>query len=157
MENELLFEKQLLEKRIKQMTRIYHQIDFFLKVNAPLYKAKASIQAIKGIKLEFISFNIELQREEALLEKINNKLLTSCSHEIIINDNYSYCAICGNRLKNIDNACLEIKISQNNRRTNEKISKIVRDYITNKSKQELENNLEELQYQENIEVRRLKL
>lgn len=156
MENELLIEQKILEKRIKQMTRIYHEIDFFLKVNAPLYKSKASHQAIENIKIEFISFKNELQHEEELLERINKQLLTSCSHEIIINDDYTYCAVCGNRLKNINNSYLEIKVSEPNRKTNEKIAEIVRDYINNKSKQELENNLEELQYKENIKVRRLK-
>lgn len=66
----------------------------FLFADAKNFKSEKSLKAIESIK------NKVLQKKEEIetLEKEINELTTHCNHEIIIDGQNKYCAVCGKNI-----------------------------------------------------------
>lgn len=149
--------KEELENNIKQLKREIRLIENFVINNSKYYKNKESINAIKEIKK---IFDNKIKQEEKLLDELYQlqlQLENSCNHEIVINCGYNnFCATCKSLIINIpDTTVLLVQIP------NEDYFKPINDII-NKGLEE--NNLvdyavdqlEELQYSNDIKVKRLR-
>ena len=156
-----------LEELTEQAYILSGQIDavaYYIFDNGKYFKEEKSIKAIKEMK------NLILKKREEyeeLIKKIKKtKKDLKCNHEIIVEDpnHIVHCAICNSFIgfENPDiykNVLIKISISEvwnPNILIYNEISKLIEKWMKTKSLEDLEEDLEELQYKENIKVRRLK-
>ena len=158
MNRDLLLQQRILEQQVKEMQSNINKIEIILATSASLYKNESSIKAIANIRESLITYKSEYQKKNNLLIKIDNNLLNSCEHEILISErNRHICALCSNSVAITESTKLEINVSDYNWDLNKKLKQIIDNYLNSNDEQMLEDNLEELQYSDNIQVRRLKL
>ena len=158
MNRDLLLRKRILEQQVQEMQSNINKIEIILATSASLYKNESSIKAIANIRKALIIYKSEYQSKNNLLIKLDNNLINSCGHEIVISErNRHICALCSNNVTITESTRLEVNISDYNWDLNKKLKQIIDNYLNSNDEQMLEDNLEELQYSDNIQVRRLKL
>lgn len=151
-----------LKKQIENIYRSIRLIEPFIKEKGKYYTFEESIKAIKDI----ISILNEKKKELLTLKeefrKKNIKLISSCQHEILVEDaSNNFCVICGDLIITLPNtSCLQItvhnKVYWKQVDVQNKIQEIIdkgmeSDDLLGYVKEELE----ELQFKEDISIRRL--
>ena len=148
-------EKEILIQKIKQLNQEICLIENFVIKNSDYYKSEKSLLAIKQIKT--IWNNKIIQERELLeeLDKLKLQIESSCNHEIIISDKYNtFCALCKSLIIDIPSTSKLLIETPNDR-----YFKLVNDIINqgeNKIVDYTIEQLEELQYSNDIKIKRLR-
>ena len=148
-------EKEILIQKIKQLNQEICLIENFVIKNSDYYKSEKSLLAIKQIKT--IWNNKIIQERELLeeLDKLKLQIESSCNHEIIISDKYNtFCALCKSLIIDIPITSKLLIETPNDR-----YFKLVNDIIDqgeNKIVDYTIEQLEELQYSNDIKIKRLR-
>lgn len=131
------------------------QLNTFLKRQNEIYSRKESIDALNEIK-KFLNKkgNQEIQIQNDL-ELLRRQIEDLCSHSIIIKyGSYWVCPICSEQFYVIPD-CTIYEVETDDDKTINIIMKFVEEYLNENSLID-ENIIEEIQYLNNIKVRRLK-
>lgn len=131
------------------------QLNTFLKRQNEIYSRKESIDALNEIK-KFLNKKgdqeIQIQND---LELLRRQIEDLCSHSIIIKyGSYWVCPICSEQFYVIPD-CTIYEVETDDDKTINIIMKFVEEYLNENSLID-ENIIEEIQYLNNIKVRRLK-
>ena len=169
---ELVNRKKILNGEIDKLNRYLSPIKCFVNTNEKNFKNEDSIKALNIIQEDIDKIELILEEKLAERDEIYRILTKNCNHSIIIN---KMCPICGEWFYEVPktaNIALEIPSISDRElayslfsdykytRKNKYLSKIVE--IIKEAIQEedtlsyFETNIEELQYDENVKIKRLK-
>lgn len=151
-----------LDEQIKNLSRFIRITEEFIEKKGKYYTSEESIKAINAIKTILIEKKEELDALDNNTEKKRRKFWNSCQHEILVKDDLNnFCAICGRLIIEIPNTSLLQVTVPNNCYPNQiniqnTIQKIIGKGIKSDNMLDyVEEELEELQFKEDISIRGL--
>lgn len=154
--------KQLYRKMYIEETKVYRIVSF-LEKNEKLYKKKESLEAIEKIRQIAI---MRVKRYEEIKNKFNSifdEIKKTCTHEIILSDAHCIvCAICEKNMLDIPSTSkIKICLPPNEDLYGFNSFSIEQRPIFKKIYQaiesdDIEDGLENLQYDNEVKIRRLK-
>lgn len=162
-----------LDEQVKNLSYFIRTMEDFMEKKGKYYTSEESIKAINGMKTILTEKNEEFETLCCNTQEKQRKLWNSCQHEVLVNDklNNIFCAICGKPIIDIpttsllqitfpDIYCLQTLVlgKHSNWQTNIecKLQEIIEKGIESDNMLGyVEEELEELQFEENISIRRL--
>ena len=162
-----------LDEQVNNLSYFIRTTKDFMEEKGKYYTSEESIKAINAMKIILTEKNEEYKTLDNNARKKQKKLWNSCQHEVLVNDklNNTFCAICGRLIIDIpttsllqitfpDTYCLQtIALGKHsNWQTNFecRLQEIIEKGIESDNMVDyVEGELEELQFEEDISVRRL--
>ena len=167
--HELVNEIKILNNEIEKLSKNLFPIKHFINENGAYFKNEDSIKALSIIQEDINKMEIVLNEKKTQRDKISERLTQNCNHPIIIN---TVCPLCAERFYQapettsiileipnvsnyeIANALFTNEDQENN---NEKIIEIINLAIQQEDTLlYFKNAIEEIQYDKNVKIRRLK-
>lgn len=170
--HELVNRKKIINNEIDELNRHLSPIRYFINERGKYFKKDDSIKALSIIQEDLNKLELILEAKEKESEEISRTLTQNCNHPIIIN---KACPICGEwfyqtpktasisiEIPSISNYEITLALFTNADHTynNEYLNRIIE--IIKLAIQEedtlsyFEESIEELQYDKNVKIRRLK-
>ena len=170
--HELVNRKKNLNSEIDGLNRYLSPIRYFINERGKYFKNEDSIKALSTIQEDLNKLELILEAKEKEREEISRTLIQNCNHPIVIN---KVCPICGEGFYQIpETAYISIEIpsvsgyaitqalftnvdyTYNNEYLNKIIEAIKLAIQEEDTLSYFEESIEELQYDKNVKIRRLK-
>lgn len=174
--HELVNRKKILNSEIDGLNRYLSPIRYFIYERGKYFKKDDSIKALSIIQEDLNKLELILDEKEKEREEISRTLTQNCNHPIVIN---KVCPICGEWFYQIpENASISIEIPSvsdsvsdyeitralftnvDRKYNNEYLNRIIETIKLAIQEEDtlsyFEESIEELQYDKNVKIRRLK-
>lgn len=171
MDKNLIKERKKLNTKLLELEDFIYNVEPLINSNYKYYTFEESINALNEIRSILVSKKEEKKIIKNKLLILKQTILKSCQHEIIVWDGYNtYCTICKKLIIDIpETTLLEIKTpsigensmihsndEHNGKNVIDRIHEIIYECIENEDLSYAFEALEEMQYNSNVKIWRLK-